>query len=96
MIDTGLMDWEKLVDRMAVAPAGIGGYEDHGSIAVGRPANFIVVNPKERWTVDRRALKSKSSNTPFDGRSLPAKVVHAFYRGVQVLSDSQLTGSKYE
>ena len=96
MIDTGLMDWEKLVDRMAVAPAGIGGYEDHGAIAVGRPANFIVVNPKERWTVDRRALQSKSSNTPFDGRSLPAKVVHAFYRGVQVLSDSQLTGSKYE
>ncbi len=96
MIDTGLMEWEKLVDRMSLAPAAIGGYEDHGAIAVGRPANFVVVNPKERWTVDRRTLQSKSSNTPFDGRSLPAKVVHAFYRGVQVLNDGQLTGSKYE
>jgi dihydroorotase len=96
MVNTGLMDWQTLVARMSTAPAAIGGYTDHGSIEVGKLANFILVDPSARWQVDRTQLLSRSSNTPFHGLSLPAVISDTFYRGVHVLKNGQLTGMKYE
>jgi dihydroorotase len=81
---------------MSTAPAMIGGYTDHGSIEVGKLANFILVDPSARWQVDRTQLLSRSSNTPFHGLSLPAVISDTFYRGVHVLKNGQLTGMKYE
>ncbi len=96
MIETGLMDWDTLVKRMSTMPAAIGGYEDHGTLAIGRTANFMVVDPRATWKVDRNHLFSRSSNTPFHDFTLPAPVIHTFFRGVHVLRDGQLTGLKYE
>lgn len=96
MIETGLMDWDTLVKRMSTMPAAIGGYEDHGTLAIGRTANFMVVDPNATWKVDRNHLFSRSSNTPFHDFTLPAPVIHTFFRGVHVLRDGQLTGLKYE
>ena len=96
MVNTGLMDWKTLVARMSTTPARIGGYEEHGAVGVGRLANFIVVNPAARWTVDRKQFFSRSSNTPFHNLELPAVVTHTFFRGVQVLGHGELTGLRYE
>jgi len=96
MIETGLMDWTTLAQRMSTAPAAIGGYVDHGAITVGNFANFVVVDPAATWKVDRNNLLSRCSNTPFHDFTLPASVVHTFFRGVHVLNDGQLTGLKYE
>ena len=96
MIESGLMDWQTLALRMSTTPALIGGYEDHGTIEVGKPANIIVVDTSSTWTVDRNKLSSRSSNTPFHDFTLPARVTHTFFRGVHVLGNGQLTGRKYE
>jgi len=96
MVNTGLMDWKTLVQRMSTTPALIGGYVDHGVLKVGGLANLIVVNPAARWTVDRKRLFSRSSNTPFHNLELPTVVTHTFFRGVQVLSQGELTGLRYE
>lgn len=96
MVETGLMDWPTLALRMSSTPALIGGYEDHGVIEVGKVANFIVIDPAASWKVDRNKLLSRSSNTPFHDFTLPARVTHTFFHGVQVLSNGQLTGLKYE
>ena len=96
MVKTGLMDWSTLVQRMSTAPAAIAGYSDHGSIEIGSVANFTVVDPNASWQVDRSKVFSRSTNTPFDGLTLPVTIIHTFFRGVQVLSNGQLTGLKYE
>ncbi len=96
MIETGLMDWTTLAQRMSTTPALIGGYSDHGVLSVGSAANFIVVDTTATWKVDRNRLASRSSNTPFHEYKLPARVVHTFFRGVHVLKDYQLTGMRYE
>jgi dihydroorotase len=88
MIDTKLMGWADLVDRMSIAPAKIAGYSRHGQkIGVGAAANLTLINTTANWTVDRNRLASKSKNTPFEGMQMPAQVVHTFLNGKQVLNN---------
>ncbi len=82
MVDTGLMNWNQVSDRMSITPARIGGYENHGQlIAVGSIANLVVINPTQKWTVDRDLVLSKSSNTPYHGHELPGVITHTFFKG---------------
>ena len=91
MIETKLMSWSDLVDRMSIAPARIAGYSNHGrNIAVGAPANLTIIDTSSNWIVDRNRLASKSKNTPFQAMSLPARVLHTFFNGNLVLKDSEL------
>jgi dihydroorotase len=82
MIHEGHLDWRGVADRMSVAPARIGARPDHGRpIAVGEPANLVLIDPHAVWHVEAAALASKSRNTPFQGRTLPATVVATLLRG---------------
>ncbi len=96
MVQSGKMDWETLVERMSAKPAEIGGYKDHGRIAVGSLANLILVDPTKQWKVDRSKMLSRSYNTPFHDLTFTGEVLHTFYRGVHVMRDGQLTGLKHE
>ncbi len=87
MIDTKLLDWSGLVDRMSVAPARIAGYHKHGGlIKVGANANLAIVDTSSKWIVDRNRLASKSKNTPFQGLELPSSVLHTFFNGEHVFN----------
>ena len=91
MIDSKLLDWAGVVNRMSIAPAKIAGYASHGqAIGVGAPANLTVIDTEAKWIVDRNRLASKSKNTPFEGMQLPAQVVHTFLNGKQVLNDGEI------
>ena len=86
MVDSGMMNWSSVADRMSIAPARIGGYENHGlPLAVGSIANLVVINPTLKWTVDRDLVLSKSSNTPYHGHELPGVVTHTFFKGKATL-----------
>ena len=92
MVDTGLMNWTQVADRMSIAPAQIGGYENHGQpIVVGSVANLVVINPTQKWTVDRDLVLSKSSNTPYHGHELPGVITHTFFRGTATYSNGTTT-----
>ena len=94
MIDTKLMDWQTLVNRMSIAPAKIAGYSKHGQdVAKGSSANLTIVDTSANWIVDRNTLASKSKNTPFQGMTLPAQVLHTFLNGELVLRDSKIIKS---
>ncbi len=91
MVQSGLMNWQDLVDRMSIAPAKIAGYATQGlEIAVGKPANFILINPEKTWKVDKNKLRSKSKNTPFNEMELPVVVTDVFHNGNQVMRDGEI------
>ncbi len=91
MVATGLLDWHGVADRMSVRPARIGRLGGHGrSVAAGEPANLVLVDPTARWTVEPSRLASKSRNTPFAGRELPARVVATYLRGRATVQDGAL------
>jgi dihydroorotase len=89
MVDTELMTWEQVADRMSSAPARIGGYKNQGQeIAVGSAANLVVIDPSKNWQVDRDLTMSKATNTPYHGLTLPGVVTHTFYEGKATVIDS--------
>ncbi|NJP64997.1 dihydroorotase [Streptomyces spiramenti] len=91
MVDTGLLDWAGVADRMSHRPAAIGRLEGHGRpVAVGEPANLTLVDPAHRQPVDPTAFASRSRNTPYRGRELPGRVTHTFLRGRATLVDGEL------
>jgi dihydroorotase len=97
MIETKLMTWPDLIDRMSVAPARIAGYANQGNeIAVGKSANLILIDVEKSWRVDRDKLKSKSKNTPFNGMEMPSVITDVFHNGEHVLQDSQVVEKKSE
>ncbi|MGI8879766.1 MAG: dihydroorotase [Jatrophihabitans sp.] len=91
MQSTGALDWRGVADRMSEAPARIGALAEHGRpIAVGEPANLVLVDPDATWVVDAAELASRSRNTPFAGRKLPGRVVATLLRGVPTVQDGKL------
>jgi dihydroorotase len=92
MVETGLLDWQGVADRMSVRPAVIGRLAGHGRpLAPGEPANLLLLDPATRATVDPAALASRSRNSPYAGRELPGRVVATFLRGVPTVLDGKAT-----
>jgi dihydroorotase len=91
MVDTGLITWNLVAERMSHTPARIGGYVHQGQkIAVGSTANLTVINPTHSWTVDRDLVLSNSSNTPYHGHELPGVVLHTFFKGKQTMTNGSV------
>jgi len=91
MVDTGLLDWAAVAERMSAAPARIGRAEGHGRpLAVGEPANVVLYDPSASRVVDAGELASLSRNTPYAGRELPGRVVATFLRGTPTVLEGKL------
>ena len=92
MVQTGLLNWEGVADRMSRAPSRIAGYENHGGkIEVGAPAHLTVINPTQTYRVDRDLVASRSRNTPFHGMELSGVIQGTFFRGIPTYLAGQLT-----
>nr|WP_221475606.1 dihydroorotase [Sphaerisporangium rubeum] len=92
MVETGLLDWAGVADRMSTRPARIGRVTGHGGpLRAGAPANITLVDPSARAEVDPRGFASRSRNTPYVGMTLPGKVVATFLRGRPTVSEGKLT-----
>jgi dihydroorotase len=87
MIETGWTDWPGLADRMSVAPARIAGLHAHGrELAAGQPATLVVIDEAARWTAGPD-WASRSTNSPFAGRTMHAQVVCTLRRGRPTVRD---------
>jgi dihydroorotase len=92
MVETGLLDWAGVADRMSIRPARIGRLTGHGTpIAQGAPANLTLYDPAAPAEVVSPVGASKSRNTPFAGMELPGRVVATFLRGAPTVLDGKLT-----
>ncbi len=68
------MSLAALIARFTVGPARLINREDLASLAVGTPADVVVLDPDCRHVLDLRKSKSKSRNSPFHGMSVRGKV----------------------
>lgn len=91
LVATGRMTWAQVADAMSVRPAAIAGLSGHGRpLAVGEPANIVLVDPAATWSVDRETTQSRSRNNPWHGRELTGKVVTTILRGTPTFLDGDI------
>jgi len=91
MVETGLLDWVGVADRMSVRAAEIGSLEGHGRpLETGEPANLTLLDPAASRTIEPEALHSRSRNTPYAGLKLPGAVHATFLRGTATVLDGKV------
>ena len=90
MVETGLISWDIVAERMSHAPARIGLYENQGlGLTVGAPAHIAVMDPTSLFRVDRDLVASRSRNTPFHGMELPGQMLATIFNGEVVYDGSR-------
>lgn len=72
LVNKKILSWEEAIARMTVNPARILNL-NLGRIEVGGFADLTIIDPKISWTVDISEFKSKSKNSPFEGRKLTGR-----------------------
>ena len=93
MVDTGLLTWAQVAERMSARPAEIGRVANQGRpIAAGEPANLVLVDPTATGSSIAADTASLSRNTPYAGLTLPGRVVATFLRGRPPSSTAPLQG----
>lgn len=80
LIGNDLLDWSKLVAKMALNPSRILGI-NKGTLSAGADADIIVVDPGKEWIVKKENLLSKSKNSSFIGRKLKGWVEYTLCQG---------------
>ena len=91
MVEPGLLDWRGVARVMSERPAAIAGLPDHGRpIEAGEPATLTLVDSDATWTVRGAELASIAANTPYEGMSLPGRVVTTMLRGRVTAHDGEV------
>lgn len=86
MVQAGQIDFATLLSRLAYQPARLLGL-DCGRIAVGAPADLILLDAEAPYVVDKRKLKSRAKNSPFDEARLEG-IVQATFVGGRVVYEA--------
>jgi dihydroorotase len=70
----GILDAGQLVDKLAIQPRKLLGLEVP-VITEGKAANLTAFDPELKWTLEEKAIRSKSKNSPFLGRELSGRAL---------------------
>jgi dihydroorotase len=81
LVEPGILSVSQAIEKLSLAPARILGLEG-GTLSVGKPADITIIDPEAQWTVDASAFRSKSRNSPFDGRMLKGRAMMTILDGV--------------
>jgi dihydroorotase len=73
LVETALVPLETLLERMSAGPARAYGLEAP-RIAVGAPANLVLLDTKASWRVDEDGFRSRSANSWLLGETLRGQV----------------------
>ena len=82
LVLAGKLSLARLVEAMSCAPGRWVG--EGGSLGVGETADLTLVDLSESWTVDSATMISRSSNSPYLGRTLTGRVVGTIVGGALV------------
>jgi dihydroorotase len=80
LVEAGHLTLSQVIEKMSCAPARILNLPT-GTLKPGAPADVVLFNPDERWTLKAKELASKSKNTPYDGAELLGRVTATIVEG---------------
>ncbi len=88
LIETGVLTWSQLIEKLTVAPARILGVE-RGTLRTGAVADVTIIDPQVEWTIDPTRFRSKGRNCPFASRKVRGRADTVLVGGVVKYSAGQ-------
>lgn len=89
LVKTGVITINELIAKMSINPARILGL-NKGSLSLNKPADIVIFDQDEEYTIDVSKFASKSKNSPFDGYKVCGKVYYTIVEGKIVVSQGVL------
>lgn len=81
LVQQGIISLERLVELCSTNPALIFSLEDRGSLRRHAWGDVTILDPEFQWNFDVSRSRSKSRNTPFDGRTFKGAAVATIVAG---------------
>lgn len=88
LVEKGVLTLEELIDRMATNPGRLFGLG--GTLEVGAPADFTVLDLTTSYTIDSENFLSKGKATPFAGWEVRGRAVMTVVGGECVYQDETM------
>ncbi len=89
-VKEGKITIEKVVEKMAHAPATLFQVEDRGYLREGYFADIVVVDPRSTTNVTKESLIYKCGWSPFEGVTFANTIAKTFVNGKLVYSDGEI------
>ncbi|MEP6635746.1 MAG: dihydroorotase [Acidobacteriota bacterium] len=96
LVHQGVISLERLVELCSTNPARIFSLADRGTLRENAWGDVTILDSELAWTYDVSQSKSKSRNTPFDGRAMQGAAVATIVGGRIVFSHPELDRRRAE
>jgi dihydroorotase len=90
LVEKGVVPLSRAIELLTIGPARAIGLRDpatgglRGTLAPGASADVVVVDAASTYAISSAAFRSRSKNTPFDGRQVRGRARHVLVDGVVV------------
>jgi len=91
MAKEGWISTEKVVEKMAHAPARLFHIVDRGFIREGYHADLVLVDPNNPWVVSKDNILYKCGWSPFEGHQFGAKIIRTYVNGELVYENGKVS-----
>ena len=81
LVHTGILTPLQFVATLSTNPAKILKIENKGHLQPGADGDITIIDPNERYVIDKNAFCSMSKNTPFNGREVTGRITHTIVGG---------------
>jgi dihydroorotase len=81
LVHKGIIGLERLVELCSANPAKIFRLERRGTLAPGSHADVTIIDPELKWKYSSLESRSKSKNSPFEGREFTGRAVATIVGG---------------
>jgi len=92
LVHRGVIGLERLVELCSANPAKILRLDGRGTLKPGSVADITVLDPARAWTYSSADSRSKSRNTPFDGRRFTGAAVATIVGGRIIFETARSSG----
>ncbi len=93
LVRTDVLSFGRFIEALTRAPAKVVNLPPP-ELRDGAEANFVLLDPQARWSIDPTRLWSKSSNTPFLGRTVQGRIDATVVGGRVVFESEGIDGDR--
>ena len=89
LIDTKVLSWPELIGKLSLGPSKILGIKK-GTLTEGADADITIIDPDKKWVYKKEERASKSSNSPYMGKTLKGFARDVIVGGRLVMEERKL------